>query len=108
MITESIKRVNGYEKNPYTYYPSIIVGARASGIAAACQLKAQLGFDQLRVFGRQTGIGGTWWINRYPDVSWYISIPIFALKRKHYKFSHYTTSFMTVRKKVSPNTDTTQ
>ncbi|XP_014554599.1 hypothetical protein COCVIDRAFT_17688 [Bipolaris victoriae FI3] len=69
MITESIKRVNGYEKNPYTYYHSIIVGARASGIAAACQLKAQLGFDQLRVFGRQTGIGGTWWINRYSDVS---------------------------------------
>jgi ribulose 1,5-bisphosphate synthetase/thiazole synthase len=70
MITESIRRVNGYEKDAYTYYPVIIVGAGASGIAMACQLKQQLGFDQFRVFDRQAGIGGTWWINRYPGVAW--------------------------------------
>jgi len=46
MITETIRRVNGYEKDAYTYYPVIIVGAGASGIAMACQLKQQLGFDQ--------------------------------------------------------------
>ncbi|EMD91709.1 hypothetical protein COCC4DRAFT_160937 [Bipolaris maydis ATCC 48331] len=69
MITESIKKINGYDKNASIYYPVIIVGAGASGIAAACQLKAQLGFDQFRVFDRQTGIGGTWWINRYPGVA---------------------------------------
>ncbi|KAI4675881.1 uncharacterized protein J4E84_009856 [Alternaria hordeiaustralica] len=69
MITESIRRVNGYEKDAYTYYPVIIVGAGASGIAMACQLKQQLGFDQFRVFDRQAGIGGTWWINRYPGVA---------------------------------------
>ncbi|USP74246.1 hypothetical protein yc1106_01520 [Curvularia clavata] len=69
MITESIRRVNGYDKNAYTYYPVVIVGAGASGIAMACQLKEQLGFDQFRVFERQTGIGGTWWINRYPGVA---------------------------------------
>ncbi|KAL1792071.1 hypothetical protein ACET3X_009822 [Alternaria dauci] len=69
MITETIRRVNGYEKNAYTYYPVIIVGAGASGIAMACQLKQQLGFDQFRVFDRQAGIGGTWWINRYPGVA---------------------------------------
>lgn len=74
MITESIKKINGYDKNASIYYPVIIVGAGASGIAAACQLKAQLGFDQFRVFDRQTGIGGTWWINRYPGVAWYVSI----------------------------------
>ncbi|KAF2018900.1 putative flavin-binding monooxygenase [Aaosphaeria arxii CBS 175.79] len=66
---ETIRRVNGYDHNAYTYYPVLIVGAGASGIAMACQLKEQLGFDQFRVFERQAGIGGTWWINRYPGVA---------------------------------------
>ncbi|KAF2661436.1 FAD/NAD(P)-binding domain-containing protein [Lophiostoma macrostomum CBS 122681] len=66
---ETIHRVNGYDQNAYTYYPVIIVGAGASGIAMACQLKEQLGFDQFRIFERQAGIGGTWWINRYPGVA---------------------------------------
>ncbi|KAH7080295.1 hypothetical protein BKA63DRAFT_240273 [Paraphoma chrysanthemicola] len=69
MIKETIRRVNGYQHNAYTYYPVIIVGAGASGIAMACQLKQQLGFDQFRIFDRQAGIGGTWWINRYPGVA---------------------------------------
>ncbi|KAH8727489.1 hypothetical protein GQ44DRAFT_703298 [Phaeosphaeriaceae sp. PMI808] len=69
MAPETIRRVNGYEHNAYTYYPVIIVGAGASGIAMACQLKQQLGFDQFRIFDRQAGIGGTWWINRYPGVA---------------------------------------
>lgn len=86
MITESIKRVNGYGKDAYTYYPVIIIGAGASGIAAACQLKTQLGFDQFRVFDRQTGVGGTWWINRYPGVAWYVYINVFALVRKRDEF----------------------
>jgi cation diffusion facilitator CzcD-associated flavoprotein CzcO len=70
MISETIHRVNGYEHNAYTYYPVIVIGAGASGIAMACQLKQQLDFDQFRVFERQAGIGGTWWINRYPGVAW--------------------------------------
>lgn len=70
MDNETIRRVNGYGKDAYTYYPVIIVGAGASGVAMACQLKQQLGFDQFRVFERQGGIGGTWWINRYPGVAW--------------------------------------
>ncbi|KAF2856180.1 FAD/NAD(P)-binding domain-containing protein [Plenodomus tracheiphilus IPT5] len=69
MITETIRRVNGYSHDGYTYYPVIIVGAGASGIAMACQLKQQLGFDQFRIFDRQAGIGGTWWINRYPGIA---------------------------------------
>jgi cation diffusion facilitator CzcD-associated flavoprotein CzcO len=72
MIHETIRRVNGYQHNAYTYYPVVIVGAGASGIAMACQLKQQLGFDQFRIFDRQAGIGGTWWINRYPGVAWYV------------------------------------
>ncbi|KAF2832951.1 FAD/NAD(P)-binding domain-containing protein [Ophiobolus disseminans] len=69
MIKETIRRVNGYQHDAYTYYPVVIVGAGASGIAMACQLKQQLGFDQFRIFDRQAGIGGTWWINRYPGVA---------------------------------------
>jgi cation diffusion facilitator CzcD-associated flavoprotein CzcO len=72
MINETIRRVNGYRHDAYTYYPVVIVGAGASGIAMACQLKRQLGFDQFRIFDRQAGIGGTWWINRYPGVAWYV------------------------------------
>ena len=59
---------HGYDKNAYTYYPILIVGAGEAGIAMACRLKQKLGFDQFRIFDRQAGVGGTWWINRYPGV----------------------------------------
>lgn len=68
-MPETIRRVNGYEKDAYTYYPVVIVGAGESGIAMGCRLKEALGFDQFRIFERQAGIGGTWWINRYPGVA---------------------------------------
>lgn len=62
---ESIHRVNGYGKDAYTYYPVVIVGAGESGIAMGCQLKEKLGFDQFRIFDRQAGIGGTWWVSAH-------------------------------------------
>ena len=65
---EKIRIVNGYDKGSFTYIPVLIIGAGESGIAMACQLKQQLGFDQFRVYDRQAGLGGTWWINRYPGV----------------------------------------
>lgn len=68
-LTNSIHVVNGYGKDAYTYYPIIIVGAGETGIAMACRLKEGLGFDQFRIFDRQSGTGGTWWINRYPGVA---------------------------------------
>ncbi|KAF2089118.1 FAD/NAD(P)-binding domain-containing protein [Saccharata proteae CBS 121410] len=68
-MREVIHRVNGYGKDAYTYYPVVIIGAGESGIAMACKLKQELGFDQFRLFDRQAGIGGTWWINRYPGVA---------------------------------------
>ena len=52
----SIKVFDGYEKNAYTYYPVVIVGAGESGIAMGCQLKEQLGFDQFRIFERGSGV----------------------------------------------------
>ncbi|KAL9600142.1 MAG: hypothetical protein Q9219_003398 [cf. Caloplaca sp. 3 TL-2023] len=65
---DTIRVVDGFEKTGYTYYPILIVGAGESAIALASRLK-QEGFDQFRLFERQSGIGGTWWINRYPGVA---------------------------------------
>jgi cation diffusion facilitator CzcD-associated flavoprotein CzcO len=53
----------------YTYYPVVIIGAGESGIAMGCRLKEKLGCDQFRIFERQAGLGGTWWINRYPGIA---------------------------------------
>ncbi|KAF1814221.1 FAD/NAD(P)-binding domain-containing protein [Eremomyces bilateralis CBS 781.70] len=68
-MPEAIRRVKGYGEGAYTYYPVVVVGAGESGIAMAVRLKTELGFDQFRLFDRQAGIGGTWWINRYPGVA---------------------------------------
>ncbi len=65
----SISQNKGYDEMPCTFYPVLIVGAGESGIAMGCRLKEVLGFDQFRIFDRQAGIGGTWWINRYPGVA---------------------------------------
>ena len=67
--SNAIRVVNGYNKDSYTYYPVLIVGAGESGIAMGCRMKEELGFDQFRIFDRQAGMGGTWWINRYPGVA---------------------------------------
>jgi cation diffusion facilitator CzcD-associated flavoprotein CzcO len=64
-----ITKERSYDTNGYTYYPVVIIGAGASGIAMGCRLKEVLDFDQFRIFDRQAGIGGTWWINRYPGVA---------------------------------------
>ncbi|KAL8771159.1 MAG: hypothetical protein Q9209_003330 [Squamulea sp. 1 TL-2023] len=74
---DTIRVVNGLEKNAYTYYPILIVGAGESGIALAARLKEE-GFDQYRLFERQAGIGGTWWINRYPGVACDVPAPFYS------------------------------
>ncbi|KAL9608708.1 MAG: hypothetical protein Q9167_006474 [Letrouitia subvulpina] len=68
-LPNNIQTINGYNKDAYTYYPVLIVGAGESGIALGCRLKEALGFDQFRIFERQAGIGGTWWSNHYPGVA---------------------------------------
>jgi len=47
---------NPYGKIAYTYYPVLVIGAGASGIAMGCRLKDKLGFDQFRIFDRQSGL----------------------------------------------------
>lgn len=63
-----IHRVHGYDRKlGYTYYPVVVVGAGLAGVAMAYRLSKDLKFDQYRIFERQAGIGGTWWINRSVD-----------------------------------------
>ncbi|CAI7648786.1 unnamed protein product [Penicillium viridicatum] len=71
-MSSSIARIHKrhvHSKDAHTYYPVLIVGAGESGVAMGCRLKDVLGTDQFRIFDRQSGIGGTWWINRYPGVA---------------------------------------
>ncbi|KAJ5906188.1 uncharacterized protein N7473_003104 [Penicillium subrubescens] len=65
----NIHKRHVYGKDAHTYYPVLIVGAGESGVAMGCRLKEALGTDQFRIFERQSGIGGTWWINRYPGAA---------------------------------------
>ena len=65
----SIHKSNSYHGDNWTYVPVVIIGAGEAGIAMGCRLKEVLGFDQFRMFDRQSGIGGVWWINRYPGVA---------------------------------------
>ena len=56
--TDSIKVESGYHADAYTYYPVLIIGAGETGLAMGCRLKQKLGFDQFRIFDRQSGVGG--------------------------------------------------
>jgi len=51
--------------------PVLIIGAGIAGIALASQLRSKLGLSasDISVYERQSGIGGTWHINRYPGVA---------------------------------------
>ncbi|RMZ77538.1 hypothetical protein DV737_g4336, partial [Chaetothyriales sp. CBS 132003] len=64
-----IRRVGAADKDQYTYYPVLIIGAGESGIAMGCRLRSQLGFDQFRIFERKSGLGGTWYANKYPGIA---------------------------------------
>lgn len=79
----SIHKRQVFGKDAYTYYPVLIVGAGESGVAMGCRLKEVLGTDQFRIFDRQSGIGGTWWINRYPGAACDMYVRIDQLGMRH-------------------------
>ena len=54
------------------HYDAVIVGAGFGGIGAAIQLK-RLGFDNLLILERESDLGGTWHVNRYPGLA--VDIP---------------------------------
>ncbi|KAI1034442.1 hypothetical protein LB504_004382 [Fusarium proliferatum] len=57
----------------------IIIGGGFGGIAMACQLKTKLRCTDFCVLERQSGIGGTWWINTYPGIACDIPSPFYSL-----------------------------
>ncbi|MGB8388905.1 flavin-containing monooxygenase [Mycobacterium sp.] len=54
------------------HFDAVIVGAGFGGIGAAIQLK-QLGYDNLVILDRESDLGGTWHVNRYPGLA--VDIP---------------------------------
>lgn len=60
-------------------YDAIVIGAGFSGLAVLHHLR-EIGLDTIAIDGAD-GIGGTWWINRYPGV------------RTDSEFSYYSFSF---------------
>lgn len=46
-------------------YDAIVIGSGFSGLYALHHLRDQLGLN-VRVFDGASGVGGTWWYNRYP------------------------------------------
>jgi len=49
---------NNKDKSETPYYPVLIIGAGATGIAAGSQLKQKLGLNEFKIVDRQSGIGG--------------------------------------------------
>ena len=53
-------------------HDAVIVGAGFGGMGAAIQLK-RLGYDNLLILERESDLGGTWHVNRYPGLA--VDIP---------------------------------
>ena len=48
-----------------THLDIAVLGAGFGGLGMACRLRSQ-GCRTFRVFDAAAGVGGTWWVNRYP------------------------------------------
>lgn len=46
----------------------IIIGSGVAGIALACRLRSQYGYQNFTIYEREPSIGGTWYLNTYPGV----------------------------------------
>ncbi|MDX6232103.1 MAG: hypothetical protein QOH68_1078, partial [Nocardioidaceae bacterium] len=55
-----------------TIHDAAIIGAGFGGIGAAIQLR-RLGHDDLVILERESDLGGTWHVNRYPGLA--VDIP---------------------------------
>ena len=47
----------------------VVVGAGFSGILAAIRIPERLRNVDLTVYEKNDGVGGVWWLNRYPGVA---------------------------------------
>ncbi|KAK7178628.1 monooxygenase [Paraphaeosphaeria sporulosa] len=46
----------------------IVIGSGIAGIALACRLRCQNGYENFTVYEREASIGSTWYLNKYPGV----------------------------------------
>ena len=60
--------VSGSTREPT--YLAVVIGAGFGGIGMGCQLRRKLDLqpEQFLIVERQSNVGGTWWINKYPGV----------------------------------------
>ncbi|KAF1953085.1 FAD/NAD(P)-binding domain-containing protein [Byssothecium circinans] len=65
----------------------LIIGAGAGGLAMGYQLKHKLRCNDFRIVERRSGIGGSWWSNRYPGVACDVPSALYS-----FSFSPYYTS----------------
>jgi len=47
----------------------VVVGAGYSGIAAAIRIPEKLRNVDLTVYEKNDGVGGVWWLNKYPGIA---------------------------------------
>jgi cation diffusion facilitator CzcD-associated flavoprotein CzcO len=63
-----------------------IIGAGFSGIAAATSL-LRSGFEDIHIFEAASGLGGTWWHNRYPGAEVDLESHIYSFSFEQYDWS---------------------
>lgn len=71
-----------------TPFHVLVIGAGLGGIASAIQLQ-RLGISY-SVIERNAGVGGTWWVNNYPDAR--VDVPSHMYQytaEKNYRWKHY-------------------
>ena len=73
-----------------TQYDAVIVGAGFGGMGAAIQLR-RLGYDNLLILERESDLGGTWHVNRYPGLA--VDIPSSTYSYSFEPNPHWTRLF---------------
>jgi cation diffusion facilitator CzcD-associated flavoprotein CzcO len=73
-----------------TQYDAVIIGAGFGGMGAAIQLK-RLGYQDLLILDRESDLGGTWHVNRYPGLA--VDIPSATYSYSFEPNPHWTRLF---------------
>ncbi len=60
------------------HHQIIIVGAGFAGLGLAIRLK-QSGFNDFALLEKEAGVGGTWWVNRYPGAACDVQSHLYSL-----------------------------
>jgi len=56
----------------------VIIGAGFAGLGLAIRLK-QSGFNDFLIVDKEAGVGGTWWVNRYPGAACDVQSHLYSL-----------------------------